>query len=55
MITKEILLAKKAELEKEQEQLTANLNAIGGALQFCNHLLNMLNEPQEVKDEIHAD
>jgi hypothetical protein len=51
MITKELLLAKRAELEKERDALLNNLNAIGGAIQFCDHLIAELQAEEQPKKE----
>ena len=47
-ITVEILLAKKAALEKQRDDMLANLNAVGGAIQFCDQLINELLPVAEV-------
>ncbi len=42
MITKEMLEEKLADLRSQKEQSIANLNAIQGAILFCEKLLNEL-------------
>ena len=58
MMTLESLLAKKAELQAAYEKATAEMNAFGGALQFCEHLIEELKKEtaptEEVKEHAHA-
>ena len=44
MITKEMLLEKKAELQRAYEKALAESQAFGGALQFCQHLIDELDK-----------
>jgi hypothetical protein len=53
MLTREMLLGKKAELEAERDRLVNNLNAIGGALQLCEVLLAELEKEQPLEN--HAE
>ena len=48
-MTKEKLLARKAELQAQQEQLKANFNAFQGAIQECDHWLQQLAEGADEK------
>lgn len=45
-ITKEMLLARKTEIEKQLEQHKANVVACTGALQFAEMMLETLNAPE---------
>lgn len=49
MITKELLLEKLAELQKAYDKALAESQAFGGALQFCQHLIDELEK--EVKPD----
>jgi hypothetical protein len=49
-ITRELLLAKKAELQKAYDDALAQSQAFGGALQFCQHLIDELDKEQEPDD-----
>jgi len=46
MLTKEFLTEKRAELQKAYDDALAQMNAFGGALQFCDHLLSLFAEPE---------
>ena len=48
-LTVEILLAKKAALEKQRDDMLNNLNAISGAIQFCEQLINELLPVAEIE------
>ena len=52
-MTKEQILARIEELKAQAEQLKANLNAVGGAIQDCEYWLEQINEP-EVKNAVDA-
>ena len=43
-LTKDLLTAKRAELKAAYEKATAEMNAFGGALQFCDFLLSELDK-----------
>jgi hypothetical protein len=47
IITKEMLLEKKAELQKAYDTALAQSQAFGGALQFCEHLIEEFDKAQE--------
>ena len=49
MLTVDVLIAKKAELEKQRENLLNNLNAVSGAIQFCEQLINELLPVAEIE------
>lgn len=44
-MTIESLEKRKLELQTQQAQLVANVNAIGGALQDCEYWINVLKNP----------
>jgi hypothetical protein len=46
MLTKEVLLAKKAELQQAYDKALAESQAFGGALQFCQHLIDELDKEE---------
>lgn len=52
-ITKEALLSRRAELERDQRQAVATVNALSGAIQLVDELLARLDgeEPVEVVEE----
>jgi hypothetical protein len=53
MLTKELLTAKRAELKAAYEKATAEMNAFGGALQFCDFLIAELDKPAaETKEDL---
>ncbi len=47
MITRETIEARLAELRAQREQMIANLNAIGGAIQDCEFWLSELEKAEE--------
>jgi hypothetical protein len=47
MVTIEILKEKRKELQQALEKATAEMNAFGGALQFCDHLISEMEVPEE--------
>jgi hypothetical protein len=49
-ITRELLLAKKAELQQAYDDANKQALAFGGALQFCQHLIDELDKEQEPDD-----
>jgi hypothetical protein len=51
VITKEELLSDKAGLEKQRDQLIAQLNAVSGALKYIADKLKEENEDKENQDE----
>jgi hypothetical protein len=54
MVTLEMLKEKREELQQALVNATAEMNAFGGALQFCDHLISEL-EKEEAKDESNSD
>lgn len=46
-ITKEALEARRAELERDQRQAVAQVNAFAGALQLVDELIASLDEEQD--------
>jgi hypothetical protein len=50
MLTKEVLLAKKAELQAAYDAALAQSQAFGGALQFCQHLIDELDKEEKPDD-----
>jgi hypothetical protein len=50
MLTKEVLLAKKAELQQAYDDANKQALAFGGALQFCQHLIDELDKEQKPDD-----
>ncbi len=55
-ITRDLLLERRAELELQEREALANLNAIAGARQVITHLLAVLDEeaPEAVPAEAPA-
>jgi hypothetical protein len=49
MVTKEMLLAKRDELQKAFDDAKAQMNAFGGALQFCDHLIAEIDAEEKEK------
>jgi hypothetical protein len=50
MLTKAVLLVKKAELQKAYDDALAQSQAYGGALQFCQHLIDELDKEEQSND-----
>jgi hypothetical protein len=50
MLTKEVLLIKKAELQQAYDKALAESQAFGGALQFCQHLIDELDKEGKPDD-----
>lgn len=44
-MTEELIKQRIADLNAQADQLRANLNAIGGAIQDCEYWLSMLKKP----------
>ena len=51
-IKKELLEQQKTSLEAQMDKVMADFNALKGALQVCDYLLNYLNKQEEVKQEV---
>jgi hypothetical protein len=49
-MTKEKLLARKAEAEKQRDQLVGQINGLIGIIQDCDYWLAELDKPAEVDD-----
>ena len=45
LISSELLEIELADLRKRRQQLIDNANAITGAIQFCEHLIQSANQP----------
>ncbi len=46
MVTKDSVVARKAELEQQRQNVIGNLNAIAGALQDCDYWIQKFDEPE---------
>lgn len=51
MMTRADLEAKRNELKAAYDKATAEMNAFGGALQFCEHLLSEFEWPENEEGE----